>query len=981
MKKTCRFMLACSLALLLQFIPVLTCCFPATQGSFLSDAGAARAATYYETLDVGDTAYLYTKATGKAVLSAFWTTSDSSCVQILSQDSVSCRIEVTDYTSSRVVVQCEYYYQELVGGYMYTFSGYTDYYITIRDTRVVVTLNPQGGSVSPSSVTFLPGDAYGYLPEPTRTGYRFMHWEMPNGSTVSSYSSLYSTSSHTLYARWKPITYSISFNGNGADSGSMEEIDCIYDASVALPANAFTRAGYTFSGWSRYADGSGTIYADAASVRNLSSSNFATVNLYAVWSSTSTDVSKYRFTLTKDSYTYDGTEKKPSVLLKNGALQLTEGTDYTVTYQNNVNAGTATVIVTGIGQYTGSARKTFTINRIPATATLSHSAILTGQTAQITLSSTAGATYSGYDSSLVSISSSGLITGLQEGSTTITVTTNTDVNHSATTIQLSITIAPNNTGSCGDNLTWYYDLDTQELTISGTGPMNNYNYRTAPWYSFADSIRTLTLEEGVTRIGTAAFFGLDEIRSVVIPDSVKEINNYAFDCEKLSSITLGNGLERIGRYAFDGSAYYNNTSTYPNNCLILGNWIIAVDYNVTVKIPANIVGVADGLFEFMYKVSVMSGNEKFVSDLNATFTSDYTTLLHARNGYYMLPDTLKVIYPSAFSGLSNKTITLPNSVEVIGNSAFYACESLTYMVIPEGVKRIESSTFAVCSKLRTVTLPASVQYIGPSAFAWCSSLTSIKLPDGIPYISNYTFERCTALSTITIPDSVTQIGAYAFYVCKSLQSMKLPEGLTLIGDNAFTTCSSMASINLPDSITTIGKYAFSSCRALKTITLPKGITVLKDGTFAYCEALSTITIPANVESIGTDCFKNCPALNTVYFGGNEVQKRLLLLTAANNGNQDLLDATWICAGSDVTLDMFSSVAILPDGLKVIEAEAFLGVDAEAVIIPAGCTEIRSRAFANCPNLVYVVLPDSVTTVADDAFDGCPDILFAPSLGS
>ena len=87
----------------------------------------------------------------------------------------------------------------------------------------------------------------------------------------------------TLYAVWTPITYTVKFNGNGSTSGSMSNLSMTYDTAKTLTANAFKRTGYTFGGWNTKADGSGTNYTDKQSVKNLTTTNGATVNLYAQW--------------------------------------------------------------------------------------------------------------------------------------------------------------------------------------------------------------------------------------------------------------------------------------------------------------------------------------------------------------------------------------------------------------------------------------------------------------------------------------------------------------------------------------------------------------------------------------------------------------------------------------------------------------------------------------------------------------------------
>ena len=124
------------------------------------------------------------------------------------------------------------------------------------------------------------------LPVPARTGYVFDGWytSASSGTKIGAGGGSYTPSKDiTVYAHWTPITYSIKFNGNSSTSGSMSNLSMTYDTAKTLTANAFKRTGYTFNGWNTAADGSGTKYSDKQSVKNLTSTQGATVNLYAQW--------------------------------------------------------------------------------------------------------------------------------------------------------------------------------------------------------------------------------------------------------------------------------------------------------------------------------------------------------------------------------------------------------------------------------------------------------------------------------------------------------------------------------------------------------------------------------------------------------------------------------------------------------------------------------------------------------------------------
>jgi len=138
------------------------------------------------------------------------------------------------------------------------------------------------------------------------------------------------------------------------------------------------------------------------------------------------------------------------------------------------------------------------------------------------------------------------------------------------------------------------------------------------------------------------------------------------------------------------------------------------------------------------------------------------------------------------------SVTIPNSVTSIGNSAFKYCESLTSITIPNSVTSIGDEAFKYCSSLTSITIPNSVTSIGGTAFYGCSYLTSITIPNSVTRIEYATFVGCYGLS-ITIPNSVTSIGDYAFYA-SGLTSIIIPNSVTSIGNWAFANCHTLSSV-------------------------------------------------------------------------------------------------------------------------------------------------------------------------------------------
>ena len=141
------------------------------------------------------------------------------------------------------------------------------------------------------------------------------------------------------------------------------------------------------------------------------------------------------------------------------------------------------------------------------------------------------------------------------------------------------------------------------------------------------------------------------------------------------------------------------------------------------------------------------------------------------------------------------------------------------------------------------TVPRVIDY----AFYNCDSLTSIILPNRVKSIGMNAFEDCSSLISIVIPDGVTSIEWAAFKDCSSLTSIVIPESVKSIGDWAFGGCSSFTTIVIPDSVTSIGDYAFRNCTSLSSIVIGNSVTSIGIETFWNCPSLTSITFKGTVE--------------------------------------------------------------------------------------------------------------------------------------
>ena len=546
------------------------------------------------------------------------------------------------------------------------------------------------------------------------------------------------------------------------------------------------------------------------------------------------------------------------------------------------------------------------------------------------------------------------------------------------------------------------------------------------------SLKTVTITEGITLIGTGAFYHLTELERLNIPHSICTLYPESFTQTK-ARYELTNEITALER-----SYYYNN---------------------------------------------------EYFDEFPAASQGHFGSGLE---GDLRLADGMKVIGSNAFAECSSlQCISIPDSITAIEHRAFDRCSSLTRvyitdvakwcaismntdsasspldyaslylngkivtdLVIPEGVTQINPRVFRDCNDIRSVTLPAGLTEIGEDAFRNCSidivynnsdlqlkigsenhgviagsaklivdkngnktyrasegDFEYVETKDGfqferkdgkytlVAYIGGedtvilpenmngepYEIYRMKGVRNLIIPEGVTSIDYSAFGGCTSLESVVMPDSVTSIGQAAFEGCINLTSITFSQRLEKIGIGAFSSCRSLATVTIPNSVTNINSSAFSWCENLENITIPDHVSRIDSKAFAFCDRLTHVTIGsglrvigeGAFSECNIESFTVSEQNKYFSTSDGLLCSkdGTQIYYVPKEVVSIdIPNGVTVIDDYMFSDcLYLESVTIPDSVKEIGYAAFENCVSLKSVMIPDSVTTIQASAFRGCTSL--------
>lgn len=453
---------------------------------------------------------------------------------------------------------------------------------------------------------------------------------------------------------------------------------------------------------------------------------------------------------------------------------------------------------------------------------------------------------------------------------------------------------------------------------------------------------------------------LKTAKTLTLPDSITYISEGAFACEyrsRLETVNIGKNISVLSpdAFAYCDSLKAINVSVDNKNFSTVdgivynksGDTLVVypLGQGYTYNIPDNVINV-DVLYNKNYysdvKINFSENSKAFKKVDGVTYNSDMTTVISCdteKTGSYVMPDSVTIIAPYAFSNSQLSSVTVSKNVTQISYYSFASCENLETINMPNTITSIDAFAFMSSNVKNLTKLPANLTELGSFAFSG-TQLHTISIPAGVKEIGYNCFSY-SSLENIALSNGLETIGDFAFS-CSNVLALTIPSTVKYIGREAFSY-TKIQLLSIPNNVIELGDYAFCDT-PIKTLSIGSGLTEIFDGVFSGTK-LTEVTLPKNIKRVGKNAFSHSPISKVIF----------------------IADEVYI--GESAFYDCPLDKTTLTNNIKGFGDYAFAGNSMTSVKIPDSITDITYRSFAYSEKLADIDIPDKIEHIDGYAFAG------------